>query len=176
MKDLIITDTNVFIDLIKAGALEYFMQLEYRILTTGFVVNEINHPEQKATLNRFLTSEGVEIIDFSGEEMLNILRFHTRRNLKRLTDKSVLFLAVQRQCPLLSGDGDLRKEAQDNGLTVFGSLWVIKELVEQAICTPQIGITLLKRLERCNPRLPKKKMEELIAHMEGCMIGSASNQ
>jgi predicted nucleic acid-binding protein len=171
MKDLIITDTNVFIDLIKTGALEYFMQLEYHILTTGFVLNEINHPEQKATLERCLTPGRVEIIDFSGEEMLHILRFRTRRNLKRLTDKSVLFLAVQRQCPLLSGDGDLRKEAQDNGLTVFGSLWVIAQLVEQLICTPQTGVLLLKRLERCNPRLPKKKMEELIERLEGKTVG-----
>ena len=175
MKDLIITDTNVFIDLIKAGAMEYFMQLDYRILTTGFVVNEINHPEQKATLERCLTPERVEIIEFSGEEMMNILRFRTRRNLKRLTDKSVLFLAVQRKCPLLSGDGDLRKEAQDNGLTVFGSLWVITQLVEQAICTPQTAIILLKRLERCNPRLPKKKMEELISSLECSVVGSEQN-
>ena len=170
MKDLIITDTNVFIDLIKAGALEYFMQLDYHILTTGFVVNEINHPDQKATLERCLTPKRVEIIEFSGEEMLHILRFRTRRNLKRLTDKSVLFLAVQRQCPLLSGDGDLRKEAQDNGLTVFGSLWVINQLVEQQICTPQLAIALIRRLERCNPRLPKKKMEEMVERLEGSVV------
>lgn len=170
MKDLIITDTNVFIDLIKADALEYFMQLNYRILTTGFVVNEINHPEQKATLERCLTPERVEIIEFSGEEMLSILRFRTRRNLKRLTDKSVLFLAIQRQCPLLSGDGDLRKEAQDNGLTVFGSLWVVNQLVEQGICSAQEGIIFLRRLERCNPRLPKKILEEMMERLEGSVV------
>jgi predicted nucleic acid-binding protein len=170
MKDLLITDTNVFIDLIKAGALEYFMQLDYRILTTDFVVNEINHPEQKATLARCLSPERVEIIEFSAEELSRILRFHTRRNLKRLTDKSVLYLALQRQCPLLSGDGDLRKEAQDNGLTVFGSLWVITQLVEQSICTPQQGLSLLRRLEQCNPRLPRKIMEELMERLEGSVV------
>lgn len=170
MRELIITDTNVFIDLIKADALEYFMQLDYHILTTGFVVNEINHPEQKRTIERCFTPERIEIIEFSGEDMLNILRFRTRRNLKRLTDKSVLFLAIQRQCPLLSGDGDLRKEAQDNGLAVFGSLWVVNQLVEQNICTAQVALELLRKLERCNPRLPKKKLEEMLERLESSLV------
>lgn len=38
---LIITDTNVFFDVIKIGALPEFFSLDYDICTTVFVIEEI---------------------------------------------------------------------------------------------------------------------------------------
>jgi len=39
---LIITDTNVFFDLISIGALPEFFALDFDICTTDFVINEIH--------------------------------------------------------------------------------------------------------------------------------------
>ena len=41
MTIIIITDTNVFIDLIQSGMLEYFFQLDYEFCTTDLVVEEV---------------------------------------------------------------------------------------------------------------------------------------
>ncbi|MBL7113124.1 MAG: hypothetical protein ISS19_14405 [Bacteroidales bacterium] len=45
---LIITDTNVFFDIIGIGALPEFFSLDFEICTTAFVIKEIKESDQKA--------------------------------------------------------------------------------------------------------------------------------
>jgi predicted nucleic acid-binding protein len=162
MSSPLVIDTNVFIDLIKVEALQYFLALPYTFYTTDFVVNEVNVPEQAQELARCLALNPIEIVSFSGTEVAAILRHPIQRNLKRLTDRSVLYLSLQRDYKLLSGDGDLRKEAQQQGVKVYGSLWAIQQMVEQNHCSRKEGRLFLHRLTHSNPRLPKKVVEEML--------------
>ena len=77
-----------------------------------------------------------------------------KRNLKRITDKSVLWKSIQLNCPLLTGDRKLRNEAEDFGLEVHGTLWVIDTLVEKEKIDKKKGIEMLKALKEENPLLP----------------------
>jgi hypothetical protein len=43
---LIITDTNIFFDIISIGALPEFFSLDYEICTTAFVIEEIIRSDQ----------------------------------------------------------------------------------------------------------------------------------
>jgi len=54
---LIITDTNVFFDIISVGALPAFFALDYEICTTDFVVKEILESDQKLQIESFIKSK-----------------------------------------------------------------------------------------------------------------------
>lgn len=51
---LIITDTNILFDIIGIGALPEFLNLDYEICTTEFVIEEIKQSDQKKAIEVFI--------------------------------------------------------------------------------------------------------------------------
>ncbi len=127
---LIITDSSVFFDVIKIQALTEFFALDFEICTTDFMKDEILESEQREQIEIFIRSKKLTVFELSEAEIEEVEKFKTKRFFKTLIDKTVLWKAKQLNCPLLTGDGKLRSEAMDQGLTVHGSLWVIRTLVE----------------------------------------------
>ncbi|MBV6440910.1 MAG: hypothetical protein DYG98_25075 [Haliscomenobacteraceae bacterium CHB4] len=157
---IIITDTNVFIDLIKSGALDFFFLCPFEIYTTDLVLEEIKPQEQRAHLEKQVITNRLRVLQLSAEDVLAATQLPTQSNLKRITDKSVLLKAIQMQACLLSGDGDLRKEGQRAGLEVRGSLWVIREIWSAGLSNVTDLLVMLDELSR-NTRLPAVAIEEL---------------
>lgn len=157
---IIITDTNVFIDLIQSGALQYFFQLDCEICTTDLVVEEVKVPEQQRQLETYQASGRLNIISLESGEIREAVQLPTSWALKGIVDRTVLLKAIQLQCMVLSGDGNLRKECECRGLEVHGSLWVIREIWVAGLVTPERLLEILESLGR-NVRLPEKEMEKL---------------
>jgi rRNA-processing protein FCF1 len=159
---LIITDTNILFDVISIGALPEFFSLDYEICTTVFVIEEIKRSDQEEAIEVFIRSKQINIINFSAEEIDEIQGFSTSRNFKGITDKSVLWKSLQLECPLLTGDKKLRNEAEDHGIEVHGSIWVIESLVQNELIDKTKGIQLLESLKQVNSSLPYDEIEKLI--------------
>lgn len=157
---IIITDTNVFIDLIRSDALVHFFQLNYEICTTDLVVEEIKLPDQKQQLEIFSSNGLLKIIELDAAEIQAAVELPTQSNLKRITDKSVLLKAIHLQCLVLSGDGDLRRECIRNGLEVHGSIWVIREIWVVGLTDRELLLRMLDELRK-NTRLPEGEIERL---------------
>ncbi len=66
------------------------------------------------------------------------------------------------KCKLLTGDKSLRKEAEENGLEVHGSIWVVTEIVDAKLLSAEKGIELFEKLRIVNDSLPKEEIEKLI--------------
>ncbi len=160
---VVITDVNVFFDIISVNALPEFFALDYEINTTDFVVREILLSEQREQIESFIRARKLIVINLDQDEIEEVKTFETKRFFRGITDKSVLWKAIQLNCPLLTGDKKLRSEAMDQGIEVHGSLWVIKILVERELITNQQGIDFLTQLGRYNERLPNNEIEKLIA-------------
>ena len=62
----------------------------------------------------------------------------------------------------MTGDKKLRKEAEDHGVEVHGTLWVIVTLVENGLIDRNTGIELLKLLKKVNSSLPFDEIGKLI--------------
>ena len=77
---LVITDTNVFFDIISIGALPEFFSLEYEIYTTVFVIQEIKQSDQKEAIEVFIRAKELTVIQFNPDEIGEIVRFETIRN------------------------------------------------------------------------------------------------
>lgn len=159
---LIITDTNVFFDIINISALPEFFALEYDISTTDFVVNEILESEQKAQIESFIEAKKLYVFKLTANEVEEIRNFVTKRFFKGITDKTVLWKSYQLKCPLLTGDKKLRNEAEDLKIEVHGSIWVLNELVEKGIVTKAKGAELLEKLKLINASLPHDEIDRLI--------------
>ncbi len=159
MKTLI-CDTNIFIDLIQAQALDTFWQLPQETYTTDLVIAEMTVPAQQAQLVSAQREGRLIVLELSGEEIGQVAQFTTQRNLKRITDKSVLFKAIELRCCLLTGDRQLRLEAQDRGIEVHGSLWVIQQIHRARLATQTELLQMVDDLAK-NPRIPKKLLQQL---------------
>jgi len=59
----VVVDTNIFIDLLCLNILEKIFELNHRICTTDFVVNEINFPGQKGHINNFIINNQLIVFD-----------------------------------------------------------------------------------------------------------------
>lgn len=88
---IVISDTNIFIDLISVELYECFLSLGYKIYTNIFVVNELEDPEQRAIVEG---TDGLYIEQFEEEgfveEVLQFFEMRTRRGLS-FTDCAVLY-------------------------------------------------------------------------------------
>lgn len=56
--EIVINDTNIFLDLYDIGLLDDFFQLPIRVHTVDFVINEITHPDQQKVIQQ-LISKGI---------------------------------------------------------------------------------------------------------------------
>jgi rRNA-processing protein FCF1 len=159
---LIITDTNVFFDIINIQALPEFFSMDYEICTTDFVLKEILFSSQKNQIEPFMRARKLTVYSFTSEELEEINTMRTKRNLRVLTDKTVLWKSLQLKCPVLTGDMKLRKEAEDFGIPVYESIWVIETLIKTGKITKHTGINCLERLKETNEILPHDQIDSLI--------------
>lgn len=159
---LIITDTNVFFDIISIGALPEFFALDFEICTTDFVVREILESYQKEQIESFIRAKKLIVFKLTANEVEEILNFATKRFFKGITDKTVLWKSHQLKCPLLTGDRKLRNEAEDLKIEVHGSIWVIQAIVDREIISKTKGAELLEKLKLINASLPYDEIDKLI--------------
>ncbi len=163
---LFITDTNVFFDLMNIEALPEFFGLDFEICTTDFVLNEILRLEQAEQIQNLIRSKQLTVFKFSADEIEEVVNLKTKRRLRRIADKSVLWKALQLKCKLVTGDKSLRGEAEENGLEVHGSIWVVMMLVEAKLLSAVKGIDLFEKLKIVNDGLPKDEIDKLIKRLK----------
>ena len=163
---IIVTDTNILFDVIKIGALPEFFSLDYTICTTVFVMQEILPSPQREMVETFIRAKKLTVFEFSAEEVEEVQKLNTQRDLKRFTDKSVIWKSMQLNCPLLTGDLKMREVAEKVGIEVHGSIWIIDELVDKTLISAEKAITLLEQLLLTNGRLPRDEIEKRINNLK----------
>lgn len=159
---IVITDVSVFFDLYNIKVLPEFFALDWEIMTTDFVYNEILHAEQKDTFEVFERSRRLKIVTTSAEEIEQILEAEFSTGLLSFKDKTIFWKALQLNATLLTSDRRLRKEAKQNTIEVHGSLWVLEQLIVAKLISKKCAVAALNLLKQTNKRLPLKLVEELM--------------
>lgn len=163
-----IKDSNVFIDLELMGLLEPIRQLDIEIVTSAFVVQELEEGEHNTSLS-YIRTGIIQVALISGEEMATSFAAFMEENQNQglsATDLSVLFLAHREGAIVLTGDGLMRKYARTWGLEVRGTLWIMDQLVERSILEPDLAAglldTLMQRTGKDQRYLPPKEVAKRI--------------
>ena len=171
MEKIVVSDTNIFIDLVKLELLGDFFSLPWDIHTTDFVISELEVPEQKAAVTAFIKRKKLTVGKLDAEEVGIIVERSEETGGKiSITDFSVCHYAQKNNYTLLTGDMNLRKVAIKENISVHGILFLFDEFVKHAILPPEFAADTLKKLKEINTRLPLDDVNTRINKWENNQI------
>ncbi|GAA0525698.1 hypothetical protein [Chitinophaga japonensis] len=147
-----ITDANIFIDLCYLDLLHLLFSLEYEMIVTAEVLEELN-PVQQNKLASYITKGQLQVYAFSTDEVIALTAFHISSALS-YSDHSVLFLARKLAAVVLSGDNRLRSECARQHIPVHGILWVFDMSIDKQQINKREAAGKLEALMQFNKRLP----------------------
>lgn len=165
--EIVVSDTNIFIDLSSVDLLDDFFQLPIKIHTVDFVVNEIKEASQARVINAHIAKGDLIVKCFTIDEVAEIynLQSSVSGNLSFI-DCSVWHYAKENDYILLTGDRQLRDRAIRSNVRVNGILFVFDLLIDNKVISYQKAVDCLKNLMLINPRMPKSLILERIDKWE----------
>ncbi len=151
---ILVSDTNIWIDLHRCNLLETVFKLPHQFVTTEFVWRELRKPPGQQ-----LTDLGLAIEALSSDETLQL--FALKQSLKNssLADVSCYFVARDRGWTLLTNDGALRKSGHQSELDVRGVLWILDELEFHRVLSPVELASALTSMLDAGARLPDEECD-----------------
>lgn len=166
--EIVISDTNILIDLFNSGLLVYCKNLSIDFRTLDVVINEIELGDQYEAIMSIVDDGFLQVCELSGEQIQKVLEtigaYHGVCNLSP-EDISVMIYAKENNCRLLTGDKALRKKAEQDGIIVSGVLYLTDMMINRGIITNSDMRTALQKLLDSNARLPKKLIRERIERL-----------
>ena len=134
----VVSDTSCMIDLRKGDLLEAMLQLPYSfVMPDTLFENEwlgLRADEKRALLNL-----GLEVHTLPGPLVQRAAQYFNQYARLALNDCFALVLAEQNEdCILLTGDGLLRRIAEEKGIEVHGVLWATDEMEAQEIVPVEV--------------------------------------
>lgn len=159
MKGIAIQDANIMIDLIKTGLFDYCLALDYLFSTTNIILDEL-YDNQIDVIRPHIASGKFTIIEITEDEITEIKKMSLEETRLSEQDWSAIFYAHKKQAFILSGDRRLRQVAEAKGLTTYGILWILDQIVDKRILMPEEVCSFLKELMLINNRLPWEECEK----------------
>lgn len=156
---LLIHDANILIDLIKTESVSQFFSLEYEMITTNAVLQELR-ADQRCVLDVVISSRKLTIREIEGKEDDCIITLVERNPALSYPDCTVLYVAEVMMATLLTGDQKLRTCAKDRGIEVSGIFWAFDEMLIKKKLTRAEYKEKLTVLMRVNRWLPAEEFEK----------------
>lgn len=160
-KTVYVSDTNIWIDFRHAGLLAALFKLPFQLCSTDFVLNELQPGERDELGALGLV---VEVLDAAATPRLFALM--GEHNNSSLADVSCYLLARDKDWPLLTGDGRLRRQAVQDKLRVHGALWLLEQLIDADVIAPARAAAALRDMLREGARLPQVECDRRITDWE----------
>ena len=152
-----VTDTNVWIDLRVGNLLDNVFELDARWLIPDLVGGELGTERKE-----LLVEWGLEVRSLTGEEIEAVIRLNQSYSAPSRTDMATLVVARAEDGILVTGDGALRKAADEENIDVHGTLWVVDVLVDTQTVEPAEAARALQLMMEADRRLPKDEVNERI--------------
>lgn len=149
-----ISDTNIWIDFRNAGLLDALFDLPFQLCSTDFVLDELQDFDPGALIANGLIVHGLD--EAATARLFELMNAH---NNSSLADVSCYLLAQDTGFPLLTGDGRLRKQATQDGIPVFGALWLLDQLVTHGVVGRLAAGDGLKAMLSGGARLPHSECQ-----------------
>jgi predicted nucleic acid-binding protein len=135
-----VKDANVFIDMELMGLFDLWASLGYETLTTTMIVFELEAGEHSEAL-AYIGTDLITVIEPKATEV-GMLRNALGHSVST-QDASVLFIAIQNNALLLTGDRRLRMNAELLDVECHGSIWILDQLVRMEKIEGQVAAAKL---------------------------------
>lgn len=160
---ILVTDTNIWIDLHRANLLVPVFQLPFQFVTTDFVIAELHQPQGKV-----LEAMGLQVESFESEDVLALYQLRQTLGNPSLADMSCYFLAREKGWTLLTNDKQLRTSGQKTGMDVHGSLWLLDQLESCRLLKPSLLLLSLETMLAADARLPEEECKVRLKRWQDC--------
>jgi hypothetical protein len=155
---LLISDANILIDM-EAGAL----MPKLFALPFQFAIPDILYWEEIEPGTPGLEDQGLRVLEVSGEYVAYAASLPARYGTAPSpNDYLALALARQEGCPLLTGDQALKHAAQAEDISVMGSVWLLRAMVENQLLSVDEALAALARMKEAKRRLPWIEAERIL--------------
>lgn len=149
LPSVLVTDTNIWIDLENGKILADVFRLPYQFFTTDFAVGEFVHPGWAHLHDLGLQTHGLE-----PEYVLELVRLRQIHRQLSAIDLAALLLARALDASLVTGDRRLNELAKAQGVPVHGVLWILDEMVIHHVLTENQAAIALREMLDQGARLP----------------------
>lgn len=146
---LLISDANVLIDLEEGGLLDALFAMPWQSL-----VPDLLFADELAEEHSDLPARGLQLGQLLPEAMLEAQRLAATYRGPSRYDCFAMALAKQENCPLLTGDADLREAADRERVIVVGTLWLVEEMVRQRVVDIDAARAAYMQMQAGRRRLP----------------------
>lgn len=152
LQSVLVTDTNIWIDLENGGVLIEVFRLPYQFLIPDFAIQELIQPGWKT-----LEVLGVKAHELPADQI--VVLHQLRRTYQNLSiiDLAAFLIAKMLDTILVTGDRRLNELANAHGLTVHGVLWLLDEMLRFKILTLEQAKKALEQMLESGARLPAEE-------------------
>lgn len=164
-ESILISDANIFFDLININLIDQFFAVPEKISTTDFIISEIEDEKEKEIIETLIHNEKLIVKEFSQEEIQEIIKLRAATRKLSLQDCSVWYYAKKSNGTLLTGDKRLRREVEKDNIDVHGILFVFELILKYQLVSETEAISTLKELSKINTRLPQDKIKDFIENI-----------
>ncbi|MBB87289.1 MAG: DUF3368 domain-containing protein [Xanthomonadales bacterium] len=154
---LLISDSNILIDLDCCGLLPKVFKLPFQI-----AVPDVLYLEELSEKHAELPALGLKVLQFGPNVTSDIMRMRRQYPASGFLDLTALAVARSLGADLLTGDKQLRKIAEAEQQRVRGTIWVMTALVEHKVLSRRHAVDALEVMKSSGRRLPWKKARRAI--------------
>jgi len=159
---LIISDANILIDFECAELTPRIFRLDLEV-----AVPDLLYHDELSQHHGDLPALGLQLYDMSPELIGQAYQFRIRHPKPSIYDLFALVLALARDCPLLTGDKDLRQLAALEGVEVFGTLWLMEKLFGARLISVDEMESAYETMLEAQRRLPVREIRLQIQRLRG---------
>ena len=158
---LIISDSNIFIDMEIARLTQQMFQLPEAIGTP----NTLYH-EELADQHPDLPALGLRIMNVEEDFMKMADQWQDMYPDPTFNDLTAMALAKQEECALLTGDKGLRNAATHEGIDVHGTLWLMERMHSEKIIHHKRAEQAYAEMRQENRHLPWDEVEKQLKRFQ----------
>ncbi len=157
-----VVDTSLLIDMYIGRIMVEFFKLPYSFVAPDVIIAELQEPDGKT-----LMELGLQQGELTGSQILEVLQLRAQYQQPSVNDLFALVLARVFLATLLTGDGNLRKAAHQEGIPIHGTLWVLDEMVRLKIISQLQAAEALKLMCERGSRLPQDECDKRLKEWFG---------
>ncbi len=146
---LLVSDANILIDMEEGQLLTVVFKLPFEL-----IIPDLLFFDELEELHPHWLGLGLKLGVLSGESVRHVSELTRKYAKPSRNDCMALALAKQEKCPLLTGDRDLKKAAELEGIFVSGTLWLVEQLVIHSLISVETAKQSYERMKANGRRLP----------------------
>lgn len=150
---VLVTDTNIWIDLQNGSLIEHVFDLPYR-----FVAPDLARLELRSVSWDHLASAGLVFMELSPDLISELVRIRGDFPGLSVIDLAAFVLAKDLQATLVSGDRQLTELAKAAEISTHGVLWLLDQIVNLEMIGPVAGALSLRTMIESGARLPREEI------------------